>query len=117
MGTSTTFCARPHGSFGFQGQKTFLSGNNYAVLGEKDSAFEWLAKAYEEDAPGLLDLDLDPDYDSLRIAEWPQVDAVSRYRLGLLAGRASLETANWEEGERHLRVVPILQRDWQDPLY
>ena len=39
---------------------------NYAVLGEKDKAFEWLEKAYEEHAPGLLDLDLDPDYDSLR---------------------------------------------------
>ena len=39
---------------------------NYAVLGEKDKAFEWLEKAYEEHAPGLLDLDLDPDYDTLR---------------------------------------------------
>src|SRR3989442_3462 len=39
---------------------------DYAVLGEKDKAFEWLEKAYEEHAPGLLDLDLDPDYDSLR---------------------------------------------------
>jgi len=38
---------------------------NYAVLGEKDKAFEWLEKAYEEHAPGLLDLDLDPDYDNL----------------------------------------------------
>jgi Tetratricopeptide repeat len=51
------------------------------------------------------------------IAEWPQVDAVSRYRLVLVVGRASLETANWEEAERHLRVVPILQRIWADPLY
>jgi tetratricopeptide (TPR) repeat protein len=39
---------------------------NYAVLDEKDNAFEWLDKAYEERAPGLLDLDLDPDYDNLR---------------------------------------------------
>jgi tetratricopeptide (TPR) repeat protein len=39
---------------------------NYAVLDEKDKAFEWLEKAYEERAPGLLDLDLDPDYDNLR---------------------------------------------------
>jgi len=39
---------------------------NYAVLDEKDNAFEWLEKAYEERAPGLLDLDLDPDYDNLR---------------------------------------------------
>jgi eukaryotic-like serine/threonine-protein kinase len=39
---------------------------NYAVLDENDKAFEWLEKAYEERAPGLLDLDLDPDYDNLR---------------------------------------------------
>jgi hypothetical protein len=39
---------------------------NYAVLGEREKAFEWLEKAYEERAPGLLDLDLDPDYDNLR---------------------------------------------------
>src|SRR5262249_7744499 len=42
---------------------------NYAVLDEKDKAFESLEKAYEERAPGLLDLDLDPDYDSLRTDE------------------------------------------------
>jgi len=39
---------------------------DHAVLDEKDKAFEWLEKAYEERAPGLLDLDLDPDYDNLR---------------------------------------------------
>jgi hypothetical protein len=39
---------------------------NYAVLNEKDKAFEWLEKAFEEHAPGFLDLDLDPDYDNLR---------------------------------------------------
>ena len=50
------------------------------------------------------------------IAEWPQVDAVSRSGLGLVVGRASLETANWDEGERHLRVVPILQRTWDNEV-
>jgi len=49
------------------------------------------------------------------IAEWPQVDAVSRSRLVLVMGRASLETANWEEGERYLRAVPVLQRTWDSP--
>jgi len=39
---------------------------NYAVLNDKDKAFQWLEKAFEEHAPGLLDLDLDPDYDNLR---------------------------------------------------
>ena len=39
---------------------------NYALLDEKNKAFEWLEKAFEEHAPGLLDLDLDPDYDNLR---------------------------------------------------
>jgi tetratricopeptide (TPR) repeat protein len=38
---------------------------SYAVLDEKDKAFEWLERAYEERAPGLLDLSLDPDYDNL----------------------------------------------------
>jgi hypothetical protein len=39
---------------------------NYAVLGERDKAFELLEKAYQEHAAGMLDLDLDPDYDNLR---------------------------------------------------
>jgi len=39
---------------------------NYALLNDKDKAFEWLEKAFDEHAPGLLDLDLDPDYDNLR---------------------------------------------------
>jgi tetratricopeptide (TPR) repeat protein len=34
---------------------------NYALLNDKDKAFEWLEKAFEEHTPGLLDLDLDPD--------------------------------------------------------
>jgi tetratricopeptide (TPR) repeat protein len=40
--------------------------SNYAVLNDKDKAFEWLEKAFEQRVPGLLDLDLDPDYDNLR---------------------------------------------------
>jgi len=39
---------------------------NYAVLNERDKAFEFLEKAYEERAPGLLDLGVDPDYDNVR---------------------------------------------------
>jgi hypothetical protein len=50
------------------------------------------------------------------IAEWPQVGAVSRSRLVLVVGRASLETGNWEEAERYLRVFPILQRTWDNQL-
>ncbi|MGH9863597.1 MAG: winged helix-turn-helix domain-containing protein [Candidatus Acidiferrales bacterium] len=38
----------------------------YALLGEKDKAFEWLEKAYQERALGLLQLRVDPDVDSLR---------------------------------------------------
>ena len=38
---------------------------NYSLLNEKDQAFEWLEKAYAEHSPGLLDLNLDPDYDNL----------------------------------------------------
>jgi tetratricopeptide (TPR) repeat protein len=50
------------------------------------------------------------------ITEWPQVEAASRNRLGLAVARASLETGNWEEAERYLRVVPTSQRTWNDPL-
>ncbi len=39
---------------------------NYALLNDKDNAFKWLEKAFAEHTPGLLDLDLDPDYDNLR---------------------------------------------------
>ena len=39
---------------------------NYALLNDKDKAFKWLEKAFEEHTPGMLDLDLDPDYDNLR---------------------------------------------------
>jgi eukaryotic-like serine/threonine-protein kinase len=38
----------------------------HAALGNKDEAFEWLEKAYAERSSKLLDLKLDPDFDSLR---------------------------------------------------
>lgn len=38
----------------------------HAVLRDNDEAFSWLDKAYEERSPRLLDLKLDPDFDSLR---------------------------------------------------
>jgi len=38
----------------------------HASLGNKDQAFAWLDKAYAEHSPKLLDLKLDPDFDSLR---------------------------------------------------
>ena len=37
-----------------------------ALLGNKDQAFAWLDKAYAERSSKLLDLQLDPDFDSLR---------------------------------------------------
>lgn len=39
---------------------------NYALLVEKDRAFEWLEKAYEERSGWLLELKVDPVWDSLR---------------------------------------------------
>ena len=39
---------------------------NYALLNDKDHAFEWLEKAFAEHTPGLLDLDLDPRFEQLR---------------------------------------------------
>ncbi len=38
----------------------------YAGLGEKDQAFEWLRKAYEERSFSMLYLKVDPRLDSLR---------------------------------------------------
>jgi eukaryotic-like serine/threonine-protein kinase len=38
----------------------------YSLLNEKDEAFRWLEKAYEERSSKLTDLKVDPDFDSLR---------------------------------------------------
>jgi tetratricopeptide (TPR) repeat protein len=38
----------------------------YAQLGNVNAAFEWLDRAYEERSSNLLDLKLDPTFDSLR---------------------------------------------------
>ncbi|NLP10778.1 tetratricopeptide repeat protein [bacterium] len=39
---------------------------DYAALGEKDQAFAWLEKAYQERSSGLLFLKVDPSFDNLR---------------------------------------------------
>ena len=39
---------------------------HYASLGEKDEALDWLEKGYEEHAPGMAMIKVDPSYDSLR---------------------------------------------------
>jgi len=38
----------------------------YALLNDKDNAFLWLEKAYSDRSPQLFNLNVDPDYDSLR---------------------------------------------------
>jgi DNA-binding winged helix-turn-helix (wHTH) protein/TolB-like protein/Flp pilus assembly protein TadD len=38
----------------------------FAVLHDKDAAFRWLDKAYQERSPQLFNLNVDPDYDNLR---------------------------------------------------
>lgn len=38
----------------------------YALLNDKENAFRWLEKAYAERTPQLFNLNVDPDYDSLR---------------------------------------------------
>jgi len=38
----------------------------YAGLGEKDHAFEWLERAYEDGDMGMLSLRIDPPLDPLR---------------------------------------------------
>ena len=39
---------------------------DYALLGEKDQAFEWLNRAYDERSGWLLELKFDPVWDNLR---------------------------------------------------
>jgi hypothetical protein len=39
---------------------------NYALLGDKDRAFLWLEKAYQQHASSLADLKWGPEFDSLR---------------------------------------------------
>ena len=38
----------------------------YALLGDKDAAFEWLEKAYRDGAYGMLFLKVSPWFDDLR---------------------------------------------------
>jgi tetratricopeptide (TPR) repeat protein len=38
---------------------------HYAFLGEKDKALDWLLKGYEEHAPLMATIKVDPSYDSL----------------------------------------------------
>jgi serine/threonine-protein kinase len=53
-----------------QAQQEYVSpmlfASTYALLDRKDEAFEWLEKAYQERSIKLLDLKVDPDFDSLR---------------------------------------------------
>ncbi len=52
----------------------------YTALGEKDKAFAWLEKAFENRAFGLADLKVDPRFDPLRGD--PRFDDLLR-RMGL----------------------------------
>jgi hypothetical protein len=38
----------------------------HAQLGEKDAAFEWAGKAFDQRDPNLLRIKVDPAFDSLR---------------------------------------------------
>jgi eukaryotic-like serine/threonine-protein kinase len=38
----------------------------YSLLGQKDEAFNWLEKAYQEHSSKLIDLKVDSDYDNIR---------------------------------------------------
>jgi serine/threonine protein kinase/Flp pilus assembly protein TadD len=40
--------------------------STFALLNEKEKALEWLEKAWAEHTPGLTDVGLDPDYESLQ---------------------------------------------------
>jgi eukaryotic-like serine/threonine-protein kinase len=42
-----------------------IAADLYALLDEKDQAFEWLEKAYQERSSKLTDLKIDPDFENL----------------------------------------------------
>ena len=54
----------------------------YATLGERDRAFEWLDRAYEERAGFLIHIKLEPAFDNIR--DDPRFAALLR-RIGLLS--------------------------------
>jgi hypothetical protein len=41
-------------------------GRYYAALGDSDQAFEWLEKAYQSHNPWLINVNVEPQMDSLR---------------------------------------------------
>jgi Tfp pilus assembly protein PilF len=81
---------------------------NYALLNDKDKAFEWLEKAFEERTPGLLDLDLDPDYDNLR-ADQRFLDLTRRMNLpavGMVPAPRRVVSTSLARPQRHFRSLP-----------
>lgn len=58
----------------------FIFATLYAQLDDKHQAFLWLEKAYQERSSKLLDINLDPDFDSLR-SDRPFQDLVRRIGL------------------------------------
>jgi hypothetical protein len=63
----------------------------YGALGEKDTAFTWLEKAYEERDPQLTYLKVGPRFDPLR--QDPRFKEVLR-RIGLADKLPSSDSAN-----------------------
>jgi TolB-like protein len=53
----------------------------YAMAGEKERAFTWLEKAYEQHDPTLADLKIDPGFDDLR-SDPRYIDLVKKVGLG-----------------------------------
>jgi hypothetical protein len=54
----------------------------YAGLGEKDQAFVWLEKAYQENGDGIIFLKVEPGFDGLR-SDPRFHDLLRRMRLAL----------------------------------
>ncbi len=45
---------------------TFYTASRYAFIGDKERAYEWLEKAYEERAGFLVHLNVEPNFESMR---------------------------------------------------
>ena len=66
--------------------RSLMVAEVYAHLNQRDSAFEWLKRAFQERSEILLWLNVDPCWDNIR-SDWRFVALLERLGFGVTAGR------------------------------